>query len=143
MELWTSVDYERPFETYPGYLGHFFDGDFHAEPELKPLQSFDFRKYGELLEEHGGERQLRLPLASGVSEISIAAYDHIVHVLDQLPTIKVCLDNGPPDAGPASGGTYVFFVADGVSELDLKASIAALTVALLSDFTSLEKGRAQ
>ena len=139
MELWSSDDYERPIETCPGYLGHYFDGDFHAETELQPLQSFDFWKYGELIDDQGRERRLTLTLASGVSEIAVSAYDGIVRVLDQLPTVKVYLDNGPRDAGPASGGTYVFFTAEGVSESDLRESIDALALALRSDFGSLEK----
>jgi hypothetical protein len=38
MELWDNDDYESPIESYLGYLGHYFDGDFHAGTELKPLQ---------------------------------------------------------------------------------------------------------
>ena len=119
--------------------GHYFDGDFHAETELQPLQRFDFCKYGELIDDDGGERQLRVPLASGISEITVSACDGIVHVLDQLPTVKVYLDNNPPDAGPASGGTYVFFRADDVSDSDLTESIDALALAMRSDLASLEK----
>lgn len=138
MELWSDDDYERPIESYPGYLGLWFDGSFSAETELKPLQNFDFRKYGELIEEHGEERQLKVLIASGVIGITVRAYDGIVELLDQLPTVTVYLDNGPPDAGPASGGTYVFFVTEGVSEADLRQSIEGLAVALRADFNSLE-----
>jgi len=42
---------------------------------------------------------------------------------------------------PASGGTLIFFLADEVAEMDLKASIAALVTALEADFASLEKTR--
>lgn len=109
-----------------------------GSPEASTRKGFDFRKYGELVEEHGGERQLRIALASGTIAIVVSAYDDVVHFLDQLPTVKVYLDNGPPDAGPASGGNYTFFIADGVSEPDLKASIDALALALRSDLASLD-----
>src|SRR5271157_1976985 len=106
MELWDNDDYERPIESYPGYLGHAFDGDINAQSELAPLLDFDFRKYSELVDGCGGERHLNVVLPSGRIAISFNAYDGIVAILDQLPTVKVLLDNGPPDAGPASGGTY-------------------------------------
>ena len=56
-----------------------------------------------------------------------------------FPRSRFYLDNGPPNAGPASGGTYIFFVADGVSRPELEASINALAMALTSDLASLEK----
>ena len=140
MELWDNDDYETPIEAYPGYLGHTFDGDLHAQSELAPLLDFDLRKYSELVDEHGGERHLNVVLPSGRIAISFNAYDGIVDILDRLPTVKVLLDNGPPNAaGPASGGTCVFFIADGVSETELEVSIAALAETLKSDFNSLEK----
>lgn len=137
MELWSDDDYETPIESYLGYLGLYFDGSFSAETELKPLQNFDFRKYGELVEEHGGPRQLEVHVASGPIKITVRAYDGIVELLDQLPTVTVYLDNGPPGAGPASGGTYVFFMTEGVSEADLRQSIDGLALALQADFDSL------
>jgi hypothetical protein len=139
MEIWDNEDRETPIEEYSGYLGLTWDGTFLTQPELRPLQDFDFRKYSELADDHGGERRLDVHLPSGPITILFNPYDDIAHILDQLPTIKVYLDNGPPDAGPASGGTCVFFIADGVSETDLRASIAALATALNSDFALLEK----
>ena len=138
MEIWDTDDYERPIETYPGYLGLTYDGTFLTEPELQPLQGFEFGKYSELVDSLGGERRLGVHLASGPTTILFNAYNDIAQILDQLPTVKVLLDNGPPDAGPASGGTCVFFIADGVSKTDLSASIAALATALNSDFALLE-----
>jgi hypothetical protein len=143
MEIWDNDDRERPIETYPGYLGLTWDGDFHAQPELKPLHDFDLMQYSELVDDLGGERQLDIVLPSGPMAILFSAYDGIASLLDQLPTVKVYLDNGPPDAGPASGGTCLFFIADGVSERDLEASIAALASALKSDFASLKRARAE
>jgi hypothetical protein len=138
MEVWKNDDYERPIETYPGYLGLTYDGDFLAQPELLPLKEFDLRTYSELVDEHGGTRQVKLRLPTGPITIQFNAYDDISNILDQLPTVKVYLDNGPPDAGPASGGTCLFFIADDVGEFELKTSIAALATALKSDLCALE-----
>ena len=140
MEPWDNDDYERPIETYEGYLGHWFDGSLFAEPELAPLAKFDFDKYTELVEECcDGERQLSIALPSGPITISYSAYDGIVEILDQLRTVKVCIDNGPPDAGPASGATVVFFIADGISKSELENSITAVAKALESDFSALAR----
>src|SRR5271166_1841803 len=123
MEIWDNDDQERPIETYSGYLGLTYDGYFDAQSELKLFQDFDLRKYSEFVDEHGGERQLNIPSPAGPMTIVFSAYHEIASLLDKLPTVKVCLDNGPPNAGPASGGIYVFFIADGVSEAELKESI--------------------
>jgi hypothetical protein len=106
MHLWENEDRETPIENYPGYLGLTWDGTFLAQIELRPLQDFDIMKYSDLVDEHGGERRLDVSLPSGPIKISFNAYDDIAHILDQLPTVKVYLDNGrpvpvPPQAVPA------------------------------------------
>ncbi len=138
MEIWENDDDERPIETYPGYLASVWDGTFVSEPILKPLEGFDFRKYSELVDDDGGQRQLSVALDWRIVPILFTAYDDVARTLDQLPTIKVYLDNGPPDAGPASGGTYLFFIADDFTELAVEQSIAALAAALEADFAFLE-----
>jgi hypothetical protein len=138
MEIWDNEDRERPIETYPGYLGLTWDGDFLAGAELEPLKNIDLTKYSELVDEHGGERELNVKLSSGDIKIAFNAYDDVAHILDKLPTVTVYLDNGPPDAGPASAGICLFFITDGVSEPELDESIAALATALKSDFVSLK-----
>ena len=139
-EVFECGDRETPIEEYPGYIGTYFDYDFFGAPEaaLKPLETFDFQKYRELVEQHGDERELKLDLASGTHNIAIDDDVDVVTLLDKLPTVTVYLDNGPPDAGPASGPIHLFFVADGVSEAELDASINALAQALKSDLASLE-----
>ena len=81
---------------------------------------------------------MKLTLPTGPITIQFNACDDISNILDQLPTVIVCLDSGPPDAGPASGVIYVFFIAEGVGEVELKASIAALVAALNADLYTLE-----
>jgi hypothetical protein len=139
MELFLSDDYETPLEEYPGYLGLTWDGEFNAADEaLRPLGEFDLQRYSELVDEHGITRHLKIDLPSGSISVVFDAYNDFAHILDQLPTIKVYRDNGPPDAGPASGAGYLFFIADGVSYFDLKESIAVLVAALKSDLGALE-----
>lgn len=50
MEIWDNDDYERPIETYPGYLGHTMDHDFFCGTELEPLENIDLTKYNELVD---------------------------------------------------------------------------------------------
>jgi hypothetical protein len=71
-----------------------------GSPEASTRKGFDFRKYGELVEEHGGERQLRIALASGTIAIVVSAYDDVVHFLDQLPTLKSILITAHQTRGP-------------------------------------------
>jgi hypothetical protein len=139
MEIWDNDDCERPLESYPGYLGVLYDGSFICEPELAILRSFDFREYSELVDQHGGKRLLKVPLPSGVATVEFESYDDLARILDQLPTIEVRLDLGPPDAGPASGGLYVFFVAAGVSREDVKDSVCQLTQSLGADWQEMLK----
>jgi hypothetical protein len=68
------------------------DYDFFPGTELKPLKNINLRKYGELVDEHGGERRLNIDLRSGKIAILYHAYDSIVEILDQLPIVKVCYD---------------------------------------------------
>ena len=138
MELFDDGDDERQIETYPGYLGLYFDGSLSAQAELRPLESFDFPRYRELVEEHG-QRQLRVPLAYGAVTIVVSDCCDIIEVLDQLPTVTVYLGKSAPDWGPASGGIHIFFVRDGVSGPELEASINALADALKTDLALLER----
>src|SRR6516165_9411185 len=68
------------------------DYDFFPGTELKPLKNINLRKYGELVDENGGERRLNIDLRSGKIAILYHAYDSIVEILDQLPIVKVCYD---------------------------------------------------
>jgi len=138
MIIWDNDDYETPIEEYPGYRGLTYDGTFLAGTALQTLTTIDLLKYSELVDEHGGDRRLDVALPSGDVSILFRAYDSIAEILDQLPTVKVYLDNGPPDGGPASGGICYFFIADGVTETEPEASIAALATTIKTDLASLE-----
>jgi hypothetical protein len=117
MELWDNYDRETPFDEYPGYLGYWWDGDFHAESELAPLSNFDLLAYNELVDDRGGERQLNVVLPSGPITISFNAYDSMANILDQLPAVNVRLDNAPDDS-PASGTLCVFSLLMALAKLN-------------------------
>ena len=139
MEEFPFSDDERPIEEYPGYIGMTWDGQFYPGPELEDLNSFGWQSYFELIDE--GERKLRVGLASGLTELVFQPYDDIAVFLDQLPTVSVYRDRDPPDAGPASGAGYLFFLADGFTMPMLQADIEALLTALNSDRATLEEAQ--
>ena len=140
MEIWESDDYERPIETYPGYLGYYFDGSLELEPELQRLATIYLNGYDQNFVENS--RKISLSLKSGNIKISFegSGYeDDFIEILDQLPTVRVVIDNGPPDAGPASSGSIIFFQAASVSGDELRSSVDALAGALESDIKSLKR----
>src|SRR4051794_28294038 len=111
MKLFDNEDYETPIEYYPGFIGYTWDGEFFPGEALTALSSFDWNGYSELVEEAGGSRQITVHLPRGPLTIKFEAYDDIAYMLDQFPSVKVYRDNGPPDAGPASGAGYIFLTA--------------------------------
>jgi hypothetical protein len=48
-------------------------------------------------------------------------------------------DSGPPDAGPASGGILLFFLADGASEEEMRTSVDVLADAVDADMARLQE----
>ena len=140
MEIWDNDDYETAIEEYPGYLGLTWDGEFSLGPEMSSLSNFDWGTYWELVEESDGPRQLHVDLRPGSIEIKFEAYDDLAVILDFLPSLTVYRDNGPPDAGPASGTGYIFFLADNANLDDLVESVTALAKALENDLSELAGG---
>ena len=62
----------------------------------------------------------------------------VVELLDKLPTVTVYIHDCP-GTGPGTGSVaFPMFLAAGVSEADLAASIDALSRALRSDLAWLE-----
>jgi hypothetical protein len=136
MQEFPFVNREQPIEEYPGYIGMTWDGEFYPGPELKDLNRFDWQSYFELVDDK--QRKLSVGLASGMVEIIFEPYDDMAVFMDQLPTVTVYFDPGPPDGGPASGDGYVFFLADGATRAMLQADIDALLTALRLDHASLK-----
>lgn len=137
MEVWEHKDDDGPIESYSGYLGLCIDGEFYPEAPLKPLEGFDFELYGELVEEHGVARELRLEWGS-IAQTIIVENSEVVELLDKLPTVTVYVDD-LPGTGPGTGSVaFPMFLTAGVSEADLIASIDALSRALRSDLAWLE-----
>ena len=124
-------DYETPIEEWPGYLGHTWDQELFAGPELRELAQFDWDAYRELAPTD--VREIALDLASGRKVIKFDVYSDIAELLDALPSIDVTHDSGPDDAGPASGSGYIFCLANGSGLKALGSDISALVAALKSD----------
>jgi hypothetical protein len=137
MKTYESDDYETAIEGLPGVVGYTWDGEFFPQPELASLEGFDWGKYWELIEATNQPRQLALGLTRGIVEVSINAYDDIAYLLDQCPSVDVFRDNGPPDAGPASGAGFIFFIADGATIEQLKQDMSVLRAALDTDLLKL------
>jgi hypothetical protein len=140
MEYLDPTDQGTPIEEYPGFVGYTWDGEFYPGDELKVLKDFDWRTYHELLEEYDQPRRLILRSLPQPIECEIQPYADLAYLLDQVPSVRVMRDDGPPDAGPASGSGYVFFIADGVSVQQLGQEIASLRHALDADLRELSAG---
>ena len=82
-------------------------------------------------------RRLALGLTGGIVEVSINAYDDIAYLLDQCPSVDVFRDNGPPDAGPASGAGFIFFIADGITIKQHEHEMSVLRAVLDADLFKL------
>ena len=138
MKLFECEDHDRPIESYPGYLGHWFDGSLVCASELARLERTDIDEYLRLVDEVGETRCLKLALPAGPLAIDVDGDEGIHGILEQLKTIDVYMDNGPGDWGPASGGILLFFLAEGVSEEEMMASIDVLADAVDADMASLK-----
>ncbi len=126
-----SEDYETAIEEWPGYLGHSWDGELFLGPELQRLSQFDWSAYEEL--EPGDERELLVHLGDGSKMLKLDAFLNVALLLDGLPSVEVTKDNGPPNAGPGSGGGYIFCLAENASLERLRADVGALIAALEAD----------
>ena len=129
MEPYPSDDYETPIEELPGYLGYTWDGEFVTGSELQCVKDFDWGSFAELLEE-AGDLTLAVEISGADVPVIVRPYGDLAFILDQLPTITVFRDLGPPDAGPASGSGYIFTMKDGVSTSAVVDSAAALRAGL-------------
>lgn len=138
MKHFISEDYETPIEEYPGILGCTWDGELTViDPVLEALQSFDLLKYSELLDEREGPREVFVRFGGEDRKLTIEAYADLAWILDQVPSVEVFRDEGPPDGGPASGSGYLFFLKEGHSYHQLTSDIRALCAALIGDFARL------
>ena len=99
-------DYESAVEEWPGYLGHVWDGEMFLGPELHKLGEFDWSAYYELAP--GDVREILVHLSDGSKRLKLDAFLNVALLLDELPSVEVTKDNGPPNAGPGSGGGYIF-----------------------------------
>lgn len=133
--------HDTPIESYPGYIGHTWDGEGHLGPELSPLESVNWRDYFDLLDEQDSNGQIFVDYGLNHIVLDLMSFREtgdLAHILDQLPTVSVYRDPGNPDGGPASGSGYIFFTADGVTTEELQSSVSALVAAVKANLSSLK-----
>lgn len=133
-----DYDYETPVEETPGYLGHLWDEFIVFDEGLKPLEGFDFRRYGGLADEVNAlNRKLEIDFGDGPKVISFDAYS-IHEIVGSIPFVDAIYDC-PPDQGPASGAGHIF-VLNGEQPLDdITGAARVLRSALDTDFSALER----
>ncbi|MHC2582668.1 hypothetical protein ACVI1J_005157 [Bradyrhizobium diazoefficiens] len=132
------IDDETPIEEYPGYIGHAWDWDFYPGPELEVLASFELQEYLERFRS-GEKRELTLRELPEVFTCEALEFSSWSQLLDQLPSVTAGYDEGPSDAGPASGTGHVFFISEGVTTERLINEVTALRRALDDDFQEISK----
>ena len=132
MKTFQTDDYETAIEEYPGILGYTWDGElFVIDPALSPLQEVDFDEFYEKIDDEQNH-QLKLNTASVSTKLNVEPFAGIAFLLDQIESIDVFQDPGPPDAGPASGAGFIFFINDNHSYDVVVDSVQSLKDALNS-----------
>lgn len=124
-------------EETPGYVGHVFDEFVVFEEGLKPLEGFDFSRYGQLADEIDlPTRRIEIDFGHGSEAIEFEAYA-INEIVASLPFIDAIYDC-PPNQGPAGGAGYIFVLDEGHNLAEVAAAAEILRSALDEDLASLE-----
>jgi len=106
-----AMDYEVPIEEYPGYLGCEIEREVSFIRELAFLEGawMDFQS----AYLSGGMEPTTIKVTGadvGVTHILVNEENCwvLAQLLDQIPGFEVLIDDGPSDASPAAGRTFVF-----------------------------------
>ena len=135
-------DKDRPIETYPGYLGSFYDGSYYLEPVLEPLLGFPWREYShsEGAPEESSERTISILVRTRHRRV---AFDRdlidLAGFLELFPGVVAKQEIGESDWGPASGGILTFWQRPGYSLDEIADSVASCRQALDRDFEAIKK----
>jgi hypothetical protein len=117
-------------EDYPNWLGTSWDNELRTIESIRSLSEIDWLSLGEVIDAIAPERDSRgfgiVKINLDGKEIRVCAYDDPAILLDQIPSIDVRQDDGPPDAGPAAGRGYHFFVNEGYDQKVAESDINAL-----------------
>lgn len=133
-------DYETPIEELPGILGYSWDGEFVAlSPEIEIFKVVDLKVYSEILEGLGSKRRFEVDFQSGKKFVEFSAFMDVGLIFEQVPGIDVQIDLGPPNAGPASGSGYLFFLKDDYNLSEVAFDILKLQEAFLKDISDLKQ----
>jgi hypothetical protein len=134
-------DKDRPIETYPGYLGYYYDENYYLEPALEPLLGFPWREYSDFEgASESSERTIEF-LVRGRHRRVVFDRDmiYLAGFLDVFPVVVAKEDIGEDDWGPASGGILTFWQKSGYSLEGIADSVSSCRQALDRDFETIKK----
>lgn len=121
---------QTSIKDYPNYLGTCWDRELWTIDSIRRISEINWLLLGEIIDDIAPERDSRgfgiLRINLDAREIEVCAYDDPALLLDQIPSVDVRRDNGPPDAGPAAGCGYHFFVNDGYDQKIAESDINGL-----------------
>ncbi len=125
-------NYEAPIEEYPGYVGIETEGYLSFIKELQFLEDTWNQFRTTFLDSNRDAITLTFVCEGVTFEVEVDEENcwRLANVLDQLPSFEVLVDDGPPDAGPAAGRTFVFTLADGFGMTQLIGIARALEGAM-------------
>jgi hypothetical protein len=125
-------NYETPIDEYPGFLGYELDGMVTMVDALQHLATtwVHFQVGYKATDQEPVEISVRSRNMSYAVTIDADNHWSFANILDQIPAFEVLIDDGPPDAGPAAGRTYVFVMGAGWSYADVKGIAEGLRIAL-------------
>ncbi len=134
---WKPSEEVGDVQQESGYLGLSWDREISAGPLLRPVKAFPWGEYDELCQMLPSARSLAVAFSKGSHAVRYDADEDIAFLLDQVPTIEVLRDDGPPEPSFGAGGGYVFFRAKDATSESVQNDIAALLAALRADLEAL------
>jgi hypothetical protein len=134
---WRAGEAVGDVQHRPGYLGLSWDRELAAGPLLRPLKMFPWTEYNELCCLVPNARSLAVPFSSGSRIVRYEPEEDIAFLFEQIPTIDVFRDLGPPEPSFAAGSGYVFFQAKDAPKEAVQADIVTLLAALRADLEAL------
>jgi hypothetical protein len=131
---------QTSIEDYPNWLGTSWDNELRTIGGIRSLSEIDWSSLNEFIDDEASERDSRgfgmFKINLDGKEVNVCAYDDPAFLLDQIPSVDVRQDDGPPDAGPAAGRGYHFFVSEGYEQAAAESDINALALLLKNIYRS-------
>ena len=138
--LYTDHDHDRPIEEHAGIMGYSWDRQLVIIDDcLSPLNTIQWDEYFAFVDDKDGQTHtLPVTINDQIVSIDVTAADDLAQILDVSGIVDVKRDEGPPDAGPASGSGYLFFLREGDSPKIVRRNVNALVDAISEDFRRLK-----